>query len=695
MDLKKLIFPFLSVFLFLEGLAQPKAEKKILRPEDTVIVNKLLDQSKDFFTDNQEKSIRLSTQAFTLADKINYPRGKAYALKNIGIANYYQGEYLEALDKYTESVNVFEAIKDNIGIANLYNNIGVIYYDQGDDIKALENYLKSLKFAELSGDKLRMLSALNNIGGVYNIKKATYDKALEYYLKALPICEELKRNEELGTICVNIGSLFFEQGDDTKALYYFDKALKAYGSSENSLNVYNAMGRLYKKEAKYDLALKNQKLALSLAEKSNNKISLVQSLMGIGMVYLAKTDYPTAINYFKKAEIPALEIKANHELEDLYQNMALAYSNTTEFEKAFKYQALYSDIKDTIYNIAADKKLNSLQFDFDLQTKQNEINLITKDRDLADLNLKRQKFARNTLAASLLFVFVIAFVLFKLYRKVGRQTIQLRRSLEELRSTQAQLIQSEKMASLGALTAGIGHEIQNPLNFVNNFSELNVELLHELQDELLTKLSDTDKDEVAEILADLSQNMGKINHHGKRADAIIKGMLLHSRQNTGQKALTNINALAEEYLQLSYHGLSPKDKSIKIDTETSFEETINKIEIIPQDLGRVLLNLYNNAFYSVIDKKAKLGETYEPVVSVKTEKHHNKIEIRVKDNGLGIQQKFLDKIFQPFFTTKPTGQGTGLGLSLSYDIIKAHRGELKVQTKEGEFAEFTITLPAD
>ena len=282
--------------------------------------------------------------------------------------------------------------------------------------------------------------------------------------------------------------------------------------------------------------------------------------------------------------------------------------------------------------------------------------------------------------------------------KIERQRDEVSHTLNELKSTQAQLIQSEKMASLGELTAGIAHEIQNPLNFVNNFSEVNTELIDELQQELKSGKTD----EALSISNDIKDNEQKINHHGKRADAIVKGMLMHSRTSTGQKELTDINVLADEYLRLSYHGLRAKDKSLNANFKTDFDENIGKINIIPQDIGRVLLNLFTNAFYSVTEKNKHHPEHYEPIVSVSTKKiirpddpvGRGKAEIRVKDNGMGIPQKLMDKIFQPFFTTKPTGQGTGLGLSLSYDIItKGHGGQLKVDTKEGEFAEFIIILP--
>ena len=276
-----------------------------------------------------------------------------------------------------------------------------------------------------------------------------------------------------------------------------------------------------------------------------------------------------------------------------------------------------------------------------------------------------------------------------LEEKVNLRTDQLQKSLEDLKSTQAQLIQSEKMASLGELTAGIAHEIQNPLNFINNFSEVNTELIAEMKEEI-TK---GNLEEVKSLADDIASNEQKINHHGKRADGIVKGMLQHSRSGNRQKEPTNINTLADEYLRLAYHGLRAKDKSFNATMKTDFDESVGSINLITQDIGRVILNLITNAFYAVTEKKKQQPEGYEPTVTVSTKKWMGKVEIRVKDNGSGVPQKVLDKIFQPFFTTKPTGEGTGLGLSLSYDIIKAHNGELKVETKEGEGAEFIIILP--
>jgi signal transduction histidine kinase len=295
----------------------------------------------------------------------------------------------------------------------------------------------------------------------------------------------------------------------------------------------------------------------------------------------------------------------------------------------------------------------------------------------------------------------------ELEQQVYQRTKELNEALENLRSTQSLLIQSEKMASLGELTAGIAHEIQNPLNFVNNFSEVNTELIEEMKEELQTGNA---KEAIA-IANDISENQKKINQHGKRADAIVKGMLQHCQTSNGTKEPTNINALADEFLHLAYHGLRAKDKTFNATLKTDYDKTIGMVNVIPQDIGRVILNLITNAFYAVSEKQKALqtpyplegGPDYQPIVTVMT-KHQlplsggrgsdgPMVTISVADNGPGIPKSALDKIFQPFFTTKPTGQGTGLGLSLSYDIVKAHGGELIVETKEGEGTAFTIQLP--
>ncbi len=286
--------------------------------------------------------------------------------------------------------------------------------------------------------------------------------------------------------------------------------------------------------------------------------------------------------------------------------------------------------------------------------------------------------------------FSVAYSRYEDFNEIEKAKSRIEVTLTDLKSTQNQLIQSEKMASLGELTAGIAHEIQNPLNFVNNFSEVSKELL----DEMLEELESGDMEEVKAIMDDVIQNLEKINHHGKRADGIVKGMLQHSRSSTGAKEPTNINVLGDEYLRLAYHGLRAKDKSFNATLVTDFDETLKTVDIIPQDIGRVILNLLTNAFYAVNEKRQGNQKDYKPTVSLITKKHKNTVSISVKDNGNGIPKKVLAKIFQPFFTTKPTGQGTGLGLSMSYDIVtKGHGGELKVESKAGKGSTFTIQLP--
>ena len=307
------------------------------------------------------------------------------------------------------------------------------------------------------------------------------------------------------------------------------------------------------------------------------------------------------------------------------------------------------------------------------------IKAVDKQIQILDFKLDRTEKVKRT--TSILLEETIA--------ELEQKRSAVEEALAELQATQKQLIHAEKMASLGELTAGIAHEIQNPLNFVNNFSEVSNELIDEMNEEL-------EKGSVSEakaIAEDLKQNLGKITHHGKRADSIVKGMLQHSRSSDGQKEPTDINNLVDEYLRLAYHGLRARDKSFNATIETDFDPSIGKVNVVPQEIGRVVLNLLNNAFYAVKEKKQSAPTEYTPTVSVITKKTKNGIEIRVGDNGKGMPKHIRDKVFQPFFTTKPTGQGTGLGLSLSYDIIKAHGGTLEVESEDGKGTEFIINLP--
>jgi signal transduction histidine kinase len=434
------------------------------------------------------------------------------------------------------------------------------------------------------------------------------------------------------------------------------------------------------------------KKSIVIADSSAQPLNIYQANSSMGTALKFLGNYKEAIAYFEKS---LLSLKGSDiytpDNGELYQELSECYEKTGNYEKALEAHKMSAQISDSVRSRDNIRQATELTMNYEFEKKQQVQQAELKSKDA----VARARQLALMVGLGLTFVLaVVSFIGFKNKQKANslleQQKQEIESTLTKLKSTQSQLIQSEKMASLGELTAGIAHEIQNPLNFVNNFSELNTELIDELKNELKTG----NKEEAISIADDIKENQGKINHHGKRADAIVKGMLHHSRLSTGQKEPININALADEYLRLSYHGLRAKDNSFKVAMKTEFDEGIGKINIVSQDIGRVLLNLFNNAFYSVNEKKKKLGGFYEPVVSVSTKRINGRVEIRVKDNGSGIPQKVLDKIFQPFFTTKPAGQGTGLGLSLSYDIItKEHSGIIKAETKEGEFAEFIIELP--
>ena len=438
----KLILLLAYISFSINGIAQTGNQSQAPSKADTSLVNSLLQQSTEQRNNDPDKSLELALQAKELAEKTGFQKGAAYAYKNIGLAYLIQAKYIEALQNYEQSLKIFEDIKFDEGIANLLGNIGVIYYYQGDMVKALDYYLKSLKIAEQTGNKLRIMPMLNNVGAIYNLKKDTDNKAkaLHYYLQALPLCEELGDKDALGSISVNVGDIYadsvFKQGNDEKALLYFNNALKAYGTnSEGRPNAYNAIGNLYLKQKKYELALKNYFQALAISEKLNDKLKLVQSLIGIARVYEQKNDYKSALSYFKKAEQPAIEVSSANIQVELYEYMSKAYAGAKDFGNAFKYHSLYSDFKDTVYNNESDKKLATMQFDFDLEKKEGQINLLQKDKDLQELDIKRQKFAKNAFSAGFGMILIIAFILYRNYRnkvKVNKQLDSQKAQIESL-----------------------------------------------------------------------------------------------------------------------------------------------------------------------------------------------------------------------------------------------------------------------
>jgi two-component system NtrC family sensor kinase len=441
--------------------------------------------------------------------------------------------------------------------------------------------------------------------------------------------------------------------------------------------------------------------ALKTTQEKGDKKGIAQSFMDLGNLNIKLNNPVEAKKYLQNSIKISKELNDKNSLASAYGNLSFLDDRQGNYKEAYEYYKLYTLYRDSVENIEISKKFLQAQLKHDYEIKEANAKAVQARKDAA---VKRTRNIQYLVIISLGIIILASLVILLIQRRNNRQKqkanllLQVQKekvenALTELKSTQAQLIQSEKMASLGELTAGIAHEIQNPLNFVNNFSEVNKELLIELQQEI----SNGNVDEAKILANDVIDNQEKINHHGKRAEAIVKGMLQHSRTSTGTSELTDINALADEYLRLSYHGFRAKDKSFNAVLKTDFGEGIGKIKIVPQDVGRVLLNMFNNAFYAVREKEkaiSGMSPDYKPTVSISTEKKDNIVKLTVKDNGNGISQKVMDKIFQPFFTTKPTGEGTGLGLSLSYDIIKAHGGSIAVETNEGNGTRFVIQLPA-
>jgi C4-dicarboxylate-specific signal transduction histidine kinase len=670
--------------------------------EDTSKVNTLIELAKNFRRSrdyaNSEKTAK---DALKLSEELHFKKGSGLAYYNLARCLSEQNKYDQALQYFLMAINKLEDTKDKLNTALAYHLMALTYFEQGDYAQALHRLYAAVKLYEESGSKKDLANAFQAISGVYFYQGNNSD-ALENNFAALKLFESLHDTAGMAQSHRNTADIYLKMELLAEALTNFSTALKMYDQLGNTFSVAYAsasIGKVYEKQGEAALkagdlllfkdklteALKNYKGFMQLLQQHRNPAFLVSVYADIGRVNIKLKNLSEARKYVNKSYEIATQLKSKSAYKESYDVMSQLEFANQNFEQAYKNYKMYILYRDSLVNQETTKKIfeTKMQFDFD---KRQAIARLEKEKQDAEVRLTTN-LQYGAIGAFLL----LAVFLFLNNRNKQKAKLKIERAYDKLKSTQSQLIQSEKMASLGELTAGIAHEIQNPINFVNNFSDVNGELLEELKNELHSD----NKQEALLLADDIKENEQKINHHGKRADAIVKGMLQHSRTNTGKKEPTDINALADEYLRLSYHGLRAKDKSFNSDYKTHFDESIGKVNVVPQDIGRVLLNLYNNAFYSVNEKKKAAtlnAEKYEPIVEVSTKRVGDKIQIRVRDNGTGIPQKILDKVYQPFFTTKPTGQGTGLGLSLSYDIIKAHGGELKVDTKEGEGAEFIVVL---
>ena len=437
------------VVLLLTAFAA-NAQNATSKSPDTSKVNAMLREIKAVIGPDPARGLEMAKKAKELSEKINYPLGVATASKWIGNATYYLGQPQSALLIWEDALKMFEAAHDKVGQADLLGNIGVIYYLNGDKLKALQHHLQSLKIAESINYKSAMLSALNNIGGVYYMKEETYDKALQYYLKALPIGEALNKKEDIGTINVNIGNIYMKRNEDGKAVEAFHKSLKAFAANSVQLpNVYISLGKLYLKQNNYPKALQNYHLALAASRNNENQLNISRSLIGEAGVYAQKGDYKKAIDYFKEGEKIVVDLNAVLELEGLYGEMANAYAKTGDYANAYKYVANLIKVKDELYNINTEKNVASLQFDFDLQQKQSEINLLTKDKSIKELELKKQATFRNGLTIVLGLIAFLAFILFRGYRNKAKHNVILDRKNLEI----------ERLL-LNILPAEVAHELR-------------------------------------------------------------------------------------------------------------------------------------------------------------------------------------------------------------------------------------------
>ncbi len=610
-----------------------------------------------------------------------------------GLANIFKFSRPDSSVYYgSKALEFSRSISFHEGEVNALEILGIAYSTIGNNASSLKINLEGLKKAEQFRLKDSQSAFLLSLADNYR-SSADYEKALSYYQRAYILFDSLQ-NYRFSAICSSyIGQTYFALGKVDSAFFYCYKG-KHQG---DRLDVNWVIGQTHTRLGEIHRDLGNLDSAFCYFQKAVHKSALL--VEGSGHSYRA-LELAKLFESFGQQDSclyyagQALEIGSRNKL---YEDTADActflsdYYEKSDAARALHFNKMALAYKDSITNISRIASFTDM-IDFDEQQRNFELEVAK--------NEYQSTIRMNILIGSTFTLLITAFFLFRNNRNKQKAKQAIEQAFEQLKSTQSQLIQSEKMASLGELTAGIAHEIQNPLNFVNNFSQVNRELVEELKE----AVSKNDQEEINALLKDLGDNEEKVTHHGKRADAIVKGMLQHSRSSTGTKEPTDINALVDEYLRLSYHGLRAKDKSFNATIETNYDAAIGNINIIPQDIGRVVLNLINNAFYAVAEASAKetalsakalaaADAGYQPTVSVSTKKSGNQVTISIKDNGSGIPDAIKDKIFQPFFTTKPTGQGTGLGLSLSYDIVKAHGGKIDLEPSRDEYTTMNIKLP--
>ena len=615
------------------------AKIKLASLEEKNEINKILNELIEILSKNNNKNSQ---------GLINLTLGKKY--RNTG-------QNALAVDYYLKSSEAFESIGDLNILGIIYFRLGNIYQTLEMNAKALEMYEKRISVSKKLNDNIVLSDAYrNHVSPLYKLKR--YDEARKYMALALQSSKGQRILLTQAESNILEGKILMDEEKYSNAIPYFQKGYEAYLKLDNHSTQWSIYSPLILMAECY-MRIDDPKNALKYALESYKK------------------EYE---NFETRAGIKG---RINFLISEIYIELG-------QHRKAFDYLKAYQELTGDANKTKNANKVAAAEIRSVIDKNETQIELLEKEKIEKEQKAKIQRVWIFSMSGAFISTIIIIVILYRNNRNKQKSKRKIEKAYDKLKSTQSQLIQSEKMASLGELTAGIAHEIQNPLNFVNNFSEVSEELLEELTEEI----EDNSKEDIKDTISNLKQNLGKINHHGKRASDIVKSMLQHSRTSSGKKELIDINLLADEYLRLSYHGLRAKDRTFNADFKMDFDESIPKTHIVPQDFGRVILNLINNAFYAVSQKDKSAKEDYNPTVSVRTKKSKDKIEISIKDNGNGIPKDIVDKIFQPFFTTKPTGEGTGLGLSLAYDIItKGHGGTLTVASKKGIYTEFKIILP--
>jgi two-component system NtrC family sensor kinase len=580
---------------------------------------------------------------------------------------------LKMLKQAQEDGNVLEK-------SSAYSFLGHGYRLAGNHVKALQYHLEAIKLAEENGNYSLLCIANNQLGHIYK-DRGELEKAIRIYKLSAEDGAKGRIEKVKFWPLMNLGAVYLQKNQPDSAVIYTKPVYEKFkdsGDQNIKSLAFITLGGSYSKLNQPDLSTFYFQKALAEESTQNSKRYLNMVYVGLAVHYQL-VNKPDSVEFYARNAIDAVVNTPFFYLSSTPANILATLYDPKNCDSTLKYAKLYKSANDSLYNTRANQQIQMMTFDEDIRQYQ--------------VNEEKEKFVNRVklyiTLAGLIAAMIVAVILFRNNKLRKKANNELSATLRDLKSTQAQLIQSEKMASLGELTAGIAHEIQNPLNFVNNFSEVSEEMIVEAEGS--RQEAGENSPLVTELLLDVKANLQKINHHGKRADAIVKGMLQHSRTTSGNRELTNVNVLVDEYIKLSFHSFRGKDNTFDVKLQTEFDPAAGAIELAPQEIGRVLLNILNNAFYAVNERRKK-DQTFSPEVIVQTKKVVRGIEISITDNGGGIPQKILDKIFQPFFTTKPTGQGTGLGLSLAYDIIKANGGEIKVKTEEGVGTEFSIIL---